>query len=341
VIRRALLIANPAARRTARARAAAAAAFERAGVHCDVLLTERPGHAAELARERWRGYDAVFALGGDGTVMEIASALTGTGIPVGVLAGGTGNLLARAIGIPLDVARAVAALLAGNRRRIDLGRLSDGRHFAVAAGVGIDARMVRDTPGWMKRRLGVLAYTITAARAALSAVLRRDFFRVRVTVDGQSFERLAAAAMIANFGAILHDRIAFGPGIQSDDGVLDACVYSPRSLRDAVRIMWRLMRKDFSSDDCILHRSGRQIRIETTPRHDVQADGELVGETPLEVEVVPVQAEQLAATQPRVCEEREQQPVALTLASEVPLPDVVSLDSREQPRQLAAVEDVR
>jgi diacylglycerol kinase (ATP) len=290
VIRRALLIANPAARRAASVRADALAAFERTGVSCDVLLTERPGHAAELARERCREYDAVFALGGDGTVMEIAGALVGTGIPVGALAGGTGNLLARAAGIPLDVASAVPMLVAGDRRRVDLGRLSDGRFFAVAAGVGIDARMVRDTPAWMKRRLGVLAYAITATRAALGAVIHRDYFRVRVTVDGAVHDRLAAAAMIANFGAILHDRITFGPGIQSDDGLLDACIYSPRSLRDAVRIMWRLLRKDFRSDDAILYRSGRQIRIEADPRQEVEADGELVGTTPLEVEVVPLGA---------------------------------------------------
>jgi diacylglycerol kinase (ATP) len=287
VIERALLIANPAARRAARLREAAAAAFRRAGVRCDVLLTERPGHAAELARERCHDYDAVFALGGDGTAMEVAGALVGTGVPLGVLPGGTGNLLARAVGIPLDVARAVRALIGGDHRRIDLGRLPDGRFFAVAAGVGIDARMVRDTPGWMKRRLGVVAYAITATRAAVGAVLRHDFFRVRLTVDGVVYDRQAAAAMVANFGAVLHDRITFGPGIQSDDGVLDACVYSPRSLRDALRIMWRLLRKDFRSDDCILYCSGRHIRLETDPRHPVQADGELVGVTPLEVVVEP------------------------------------------------------
>jgi diacylglycerol kinase family enzyme len=150
--------------------------------------------------------------------------------------------------------------------------------------------MVRDTPSWMKRRLGVLAYAITATRAALGAVIRRDFFRVRLTVDGTVYDRVAAAAMVANFGAILHDRITFGPDIQSDDGVLDACVYSPRSLRDALRIMWRLLRRDFTSDECILYRSGRHIRLDTDPPHEVQADGELVGETPIEVEVVPLAA---------------------------------------------------
>ena len=94
----------------------------------------------------WRAadYDAVFTLGGDGTAMEVAGALALSGIPIGVLAGGTGNLLGRALGIPRSVKRAVPMLLAGEVRRIDLG-IVRGRHFAVAAGVGIDAAMVEET----------------------------------------------------------------------------------------------------------------------------------------------------------------------------------------------------
>src|SRR5439155_6842896 len=123
------------------------------------------------------------------------------------LAGGTGNLLARALGIPLSVRRAIMALIDGGQLKIDLGRFDSGRRFAIAAGVGIDAAMVADTPGWLKRRLGVLAYTIMGTRAALRAVLRRQFFQARVTVDGTVFERRAAAVMVANFGAVLGRRI--------------------------------------------------------------------------------------------------------------------------------------
>src|SRR4029079_19425238 len=127
-----------------------------------VLLTERPGHAAELASTHGGGYDAVFVLGGGGTVMEVAGALAEQRmmIPIGVLAGGTGNLVARALGIPLSIDTAVPALLDGNMLRTDLGRLDTGRRFAIAAGVGIDAAMIAETPGWLKRRLGVLAYAI-------------------------------------------------------------------------------------------------------------------------------------------------------------------------------------
>jgi len=281
------LIANPASRRGARLQARAVAAFARAGVRCELLLTERPGHAAELARGCDGRHEAVFVLGGDGTVMEVAGALAYSGVPVGVLAGGTGNLLARAVGIPLGIERAIAALLGGTRLRIDLGRLEGGRRFAVAAGVGIDARMVAGTPGWMKRRLGVLAYALVATRASLGAVLGRERFTARITVDGETIERRAIAVMVANFGAVLADRITLGPGIEGDDGVLDVCVFSPRTLGDALRIMRRMMAKDFGSDDCLLYRSGRRIRVDTDPVGPTQADGELLGETPFEVEVEP------------------------------------------------------
>jgi diacylglycerol kinase (ATP) len=300
-IRRALLIANPASRLGRKRLPQARAALERAGVQCDVAFTERPGHAADIVVERAEDYDVVFTLGGDGTAMEAAGALAGTMRPLGVLAGGTGNLLARAVGIPLDPERAVKMLLAGEELHIDLGRIvscQPVRHFAVAAGVGIDAAMVAETPSWLKRRLGVLAYTITATRAALRAVLRQEFFHVRLTVDGEEFEAAAAAVMIANFGAVLSDRITFGPGIRFDDGVLDACFYSPRNFRDALRIMWRLLRRNFASDEAMLYRSGRHFRIETEPPRLAQADGELLGMTPIEIEIAPRAVRLLVPKQP-------------------------------------------
>lgn len=256
----------------------------------DVIFTERPGHAAELAVQHSPHYDAVLVLGGDGTVMEVAGALSGTNAPIGVLAGGTGNLLARALGIPLSISRAVEAFVDGDDLLIDLGRVDSGRRFAIAAGVGIDATMIAETPDWLKRRLGVLAYTIMGTRAALRAVLRHEFFRARVTVDGVVHERDAAAVMIANFGAVLGERIMLGPGIRTDDGFLDGCIFSPRTIADALRIMWRLVRHDFRSDPCLLYCRGQNIRVETTPPMPWQADGELMGTTPFAAAVEPLAA---------------------------------------------------
>jgi YegS/Rv2252/BmrU family lipid kinase len=288
VIRRALLIVNPAARHGQSLLGEATRAFESAGVTCDVVITERPGHAGTIATALHAGYDAVFSLGGDGTAMEIAGALAGTGRAVGPLPGGTGNLLVRAMNIPLRMKRAVAALLAGKEMQIDVGRLGDGRHFAIAAGIGIDAMMVMETPRWLKRRIGVLAYALMGTKAALRAILRGQTIKVRLTVDGVTENRTATTVLIANFGSLLSNRITLGPTIRADDGTLDVCLFAPQSLLDGVRIMWRMMTRNFADHPTMIYRCGASIRVETDPPCQAQADGELIGLTPLEISVVPL-----------------------------------------------------
>ena len=280
---RVLLIINPGSRRGARRQRDAQSAFDERAVSYDVVITERPGHAAEIAGTRGRNYDAVFTLGGDGTVMEVIAAHAHSAIPIGVLPGGTGNLIARVLDIPLDVGRAVRALLDGDDARIDLGSI-EGRRFAFAAGVGIDATMVEMTSRALKSRLGVLAYFWTGAAAAL----RQERFSVVATVDGVRHQRRATMVMVANFGAVFRDLITLGPGIRQDDGMLDLCVFSPTGLRDSIRVTWRLLRKDFRTDPCMLYTAGRRIRIETEPARPVQADGDLVGMTPFDVAVEPL-----------------------------------------------------
>ena len=240
-----------------------------------------------------------------GTAMEVVGALAGTGVPVGVLRGGTGNLVARTLGTPLDPARAVAALLAGTVARVDLGvvRAGDGaggwspaRHFAFAAGVGIDARMIARTPAAWKRRLGVLAYVLTAARAVLAG----ERFQVRAVVDGRTWRGEASAVMIVNFGAVLGGLFHFGPGIAADDGRLDLCLFTPRTPADAVRALWRLARRDFRADPALHYRPGTEFLVETAPLLPAQADGELLGRTPLAVHVVPRAATLLVPAPRRV-----------------------------------------
>jgi diacylglycerol kinase (ATP) len=261
-----LLVANPAARKSRPRLAALVEALGAGGARVDVATTERPGHAAEIVRERASGYQ-----------------LANTGIPIGVIPGGTGNLVARALGIPVATRRAAAALLQGDVADVDLGRLASGRCFAFSCGVGVDARMIRDTPPIWKRRLGIIAYAVVALRASL----RNVSFVVRATVDGETIERQATAVMVANFGTVLSDLIVLGPGIARDDGKLDLCVFSPASGWEALGIAWRLLRKDFRPHRAMVYRSGRRFRIECEPRQDAQADGELVGATPLELQVEP------------------------------------------------------
>ncbi len=284
LIRHALIIANPASRRGRKLQQAAEDAFRHAGIQCEVRLTERSGHAAEIAAGADPIFDAIFPLGGDGTAMEVIGALAGSDRPIGILPGGTGNLIARSLGIPTQMDGAVASLLAGTPARVDLGVIDGQRRFAFAAGVGIDVRMVEETPAALKRRLGVLAYALAATRA----VFRRERFHVRVTVDGETIERDASSVFIANFGAVLNDLFSLGPGIRQDDGRLDVCIFTARSIPDAIRIVWRLLRRDFRTDHRTFYRSGTHFRIETEPPLRYQADGELLGTTPFEVRTEPL-----------------------------------------------------
>jgi len=293
--RRVLLVVNPAARRGRESARAAAEAFQAAGVALDARETSRPGDAEALVKQGARASDAVFVLGGDGTVMEVLSAVASTAragrhpsfsddgeaLAVGILPGGTGNLVASALGIPRDVRRAVRVLLAGDVRPIDLGMRGDGGAFAFAAGTGVDTAMVSNSSAAAKRRFGVLAYALAAARAAL----RLERFHLRATVDGVTHELPATSVLLANFGAVLGGRIVLGPGIRENDGLLDLCVFSPSSAVDAVRLGWRLFRHDFRTDPAMHFLRGQRFSLETDPPRPFQADGELLQGCGLEVSV--------------------------------------------------------
>jgi YegS/Rv2252/BmrU family lipid kinase len=287
VIRRALLIVNPASRRGARDLRRVERALAAHGVETDTRLTAAPGDAARTAREIGRRYDAVFTLGGDGTIMEALGGLVDTDTPLGALAAGTGNLLVRAMGIPVNPVRAVRALCAGHVRTIDLAVLAPGGHFAVAAGVGIDVAMLERTPTSLKRHLGVAAYVLAGAVAAIGAARRGETFRARVTVDGIEHDVEALSLLVANVGSVLSGWITLVPGGRPDDGVLDVAVYAPRNLAQALRVAWHMLRGRFPDDTLTRFYRGRHIRVCAEGARRAEADGELLPFGALDARVQP------------------------------------------------------
>src|SRR2546423_10194667 len=203
-IERVLLIVNPASRRGDKIRRKALKAFEDAAVECDVMPTEAPGHATTIAKNHAHKYDAVFTLGGDGTLMEVLSALAHQGPPVGILAGGTANVVARTLRIPLNPTRAIPLLLNGDEVSLDLGRLGDGRRFAIGGGVGLDATMISEAPARLKKRFGFMAYGI----GGYKAVIRNEKFSLRLWVDGVVYDRPASAGPSPHFGAVANDPLS-------------------------------------------------------------------------------------------------------------------------------------
>ncbi len=253
-----------------------------AGVTPRVVRTTAPGHAAEIARAESDGAP-ILVLGGDGTVMEVVGALVGRGVPVGILPGGTGNQLARHLRIPLHVGRAARALANARPVSLDLGRLTDGRYFSLAAGLGVDAAMIAGASAESKRRFGVGAYVWSAARALLGARL----FPVRIVADGKVFEREAALAMIANVGAVMDGRFSLGPGVSPTDGWLDLCVLTPRGIDDALTLAARMAAGRFAEDPRMLFVRARSIRVEAPEGIGAEADGELLVAPILDATVVP------------------------------------------------------
>ena len=283
--RRVLLIVNPHARSADRIRADAERAFAVAGVEVDARVTARVGDSGRLAREHGPGHTHVFVCGGDGTVVEAIAALADVPAspPVGILGGGTGNLLARALRIPLDPTRAVHALLRGRQGTIDLGRLDTGVHFAIGLGVGLDEAMIAGATSALKKRYGILAYIFSALKAGV----RLEKFEARVTVDGKVIDCRASAILVANLGTVVGGLISFGKDIAHDDGLLHACIYSPRNFLDATRIFTRMLRGAAHLDRQVTVLGGREFILETTPARGAQADGELIGSTPIRIVVRP------------------------------------------------------
>ena len=276
-------MANPVARRGRAGETDALRAFEAAGVAVELVHTAGAGDARRFAGERAAAFDAVFTLGGDGTAMEVVGALADNGPPVGVLPGGTGNQIARHLRTPLVIGRAVTALLAGTEYRMDLGLLSDGRHFALTAGFGMDVAMMRGASSALKRRIGVGAYVYSGIRS----LLRNERVAIRATVDGLTFEHRCGMAMIANVGSLLDGFIATGPDVRTDDGLLDLCLYFPETVTDAIAVTLRCIRKDFSPHPAMQFARGKEITLEAFGGYFAQADGEILGPVKLTATAAP------------------------------------------------------
>jgi YegS/Rv2252/BmrU family lipid kinase len=288
---RALLITNPAAARTQpRAVEVVMRTLRGAGWNAEVLATGGPGDARTLAEYGVKdGVDVVAVFGGDGTAMQAAAALVGTEVALGVIPGGTGNLLAGNLRIPASPERAARLLVAGKARPFDLGRMErpDGaQYFAVACGAGYDARVMAGTLSVNKRRWGMAAYVATTLR--LITDIRSTAHLI--TIDGVEYDAVAAMVLVANCGEVIPPLVRLRPGIRPDDGLLDIVVMRANSFGQSVRAVWDLLRDAPTAEGqetFVGYAQGREIRVETDPVQPVQLDGEPGGETPFTASVVP------------------------------------------------------
>lgn len=265
--------------------------LESAGWRTEVAVTQAPGHARELAQQGVAaGVDTVAVFGGDGTTMQAASALVGTEVALGLVPGGTGNLLAGNLRIPADPLRALRVLTGGFRRVIDLGRVErpDAQHyFGVAAGCGIDARVMGETAAPDKRRWGIGAYMATALRVLPD--LRST--ACVVTVDGVTLETHAALVLIMNCGEMIPPLVRIRPEINPEDGILDLVTVAADSPWQGLRGLFRVIldgrKGEIRETPYIRYARGSRFTIEAAEPLPMQFDGETLGSTPFTVQVVP------------------------------------------------------
>jgi len=289
-VTRALLITNPAAARTdARAVTAVRETLRRGGWDVDVLATAGPGDARRFASEmKGAGYDAVICYGGDGTAMQVAAGVAGTEIPLGIIPGGTGNILARNLRLPTDPGAAARLLLTARRMPIDLGLVerADGLHyFAVCCGAGFDAELMVATDATSKRRWKMAAYV----GAAFAALPRVQSVRHRVVVDGVVHDVRAAMVLIANCGELFPPFVKIHHEVHPDDGWLDVVALRADGAMDGVASFLELVLGSKEGSPRVWFGRGRTIRVEVAdgPARAVQLDGEPVGTTPLEARLMP------------------------------------------------------
>jgi diacylglycerol kinase family enzyme len=260
----------------------------------------RPAIDAALAE----GVASVIGVGGDGTLRQIAASLAGSGVPLGIVPGGTGNLLAGILGVPLTPAAAVAALGDAVPRRIDLGEVTlhldrdvsdtaptatageQTTTFAIGCGAGFDARVMATTPPDAKRRFGKTAYFAQAIRLALEI----EAVPFRITVDGSLIETDASIALVANMGQLIPGVVGPRLPIVPDDGLLDLIVVGARGplhgMKGLIDQLYRTHLGGSKGSDSLRIR-GREFEVTADRPEPLQVDGDHLGWGALGARVLP------------------------------------------------------
>lgn len=231
--------------------------------------TDDPG-AGVTRRAIAEGVVLVIAAGGDGTVMACVTAVAGTDVPLAVLPVGTGNLLARNFDIPLELGAAAQVAAAGAHRRVDVGAIDD-ESFAVMAGMGFDAAMLRDAPPALKSRLGWPAYIVSGLRNIRRGPMTR--FDLRLD-DRPPVRRRGRGVLVGNVGR-LQGGLPVLPDARGDDGLLDVAVLAPRRLRDWGGLATRIVLRQRPRPEQLETWRAARVEVRAGRALPVQLDGDV------------------------------------------------------------------
>jgi len=240
-----------------------------AGV-ADPLWFEVP--KSKMAPKRIRkalaaGADLVFVWGGDGMVQRCIDALAGCDVALAIIPAGTANLFASNLGIPKDVREAVAVGMQGDRRRLDVGQIN-GERFAVMAGAGLDALMIRDADGTLKNRLGRAAYVLTGAKNVSAGRVTTD-----VRIDGDKwFKGKASCVLVGNVGKVFGN-VAVFPDAHPDDGLLEIGIVTAKGRWQWSRTLARAVAGNAPDSPFVETARGRKFDVRFSKPMPFEVDG--------------------------------------------------------------------
>ncbi|MCX5752399.1 MAG: diacylglycerol kinase family lipid kinase [Candidatus Krumholzibacteria bacterium] len=282
---KALVILNPSAAPEVRKSVLQALELHFPAAHIEYTVHEpRKGDPfGEIVRARLsEGFDLVVAAGGDGTVSAVVDGLAGSAVPLGIIPTGTANLVARELNIPL-VPLEAAALIAGapRSRMMDAMRIGP-RVYVLVAGIGISASVAGGTTRGNKRRFGLIAYL----GAAILKVFEFRPRHIEITVDGVSRKHHAVEVAILNCGILAQMLFPKGPDIHVDDGHLDVWILDTKTMLDYPRYLFRIAARRPGNPRAHFLRAERGITVKSASPLPVQADGDVIGTTPVEIEVL-------------------------------------------------------
>jgi diacylglycerol kinase (ATP) len=231
-----------------------------------------------------RGADLICALGGDGTVRAVAAALVDSDVPLGLLPGGTGNLLARNLDLPIDdIAEAFRVALDGDDRPIDIGTINvvvpgDTQDqpkdyvFLVMAGVGFDADVMAQAPEDLKAHLGWAAYLVSGLKN-----LDGPRFGVRLAFDGKPAKHRDIRSIIVGNCGRLQGGVELLPDAEVDDGALDAVVLSPKGVVGWAGVGASILTKHRKGHPRVEHHRCERLTVTLDQGQEVQLDGDHIG----------------------------------------------------------------
>jgi len=256
-------------------------------IELDVQCTTPEKDAAQLTKTAVeRGIKTIIASGGDGTLSAAAGALVETGIPLGIIPRGTANAIASALGIHDTIKAACQTILDGKTKKIDMGRCN-GKPMVLLAGIGFEAKTVEEADRELKNNFGMLAYVVSG----LQNLSELESFEAKIETDENTVTITAGAVTVAN-AAPPTSILAQGPaGIVYDDGLLDLTVVTPKDQTNVIAASYELLQSailgESAEHEDIKYIRTRYVKVTAKPAQKIVLDGEIIGETPIDVDCIP------------------------------------------------------